>query len=109
MLDISFNSICGNGKIEPPKKEEEEKEKDKDKPKKKKPKKLTNTDLAEVGGAAGMFYEEYAERWSKMFRTNKSLIHVDMSHNHIKEIDCEIIAEGLKSNHNVLGLHFQGN
>lgn len=104
MLDISFNSICGNGKIELPKDEEEEKEKDK--PKNKKiSKKLANNDLEGVG-AAGMFYEEYAERWSKMFRTNKSLIHVDMSHNHIKELDCEIIAEGLKSNHNVLGLHF---
>ena len=34
MLDISFNSICGNGKIELPKDEEEEKEKDKPKNKK---------------------------------------------------------------------------
>lgn len=108
MLDISFNSICGNGKLEPPKEEDEEndKKKEKDKPKKKINKKLTNSDLAVVGGAAGMFYEEYAERWSKMFRINKSLVHVDMSHNHIKEIDCEIIGEGLKSNHNILGLHF---
>jgi len=44
-----------------------------------------------------------------MFAKNKSLQHVDLSHNKIKVIDCEIIAEGLKSNHSILGLHFNGN
>ena len=105
MLDLSFNSICGNGKVELPMDEEDEKDKkDKKKPNKKK----ANDDLAKVG-VAGAFYEEYAEKWAKMFRVNKSLVHVDLSHNHIKAIDCEIMADGLKANHNILGLHFKGN
>ena len=99
MLDISFNSICGNGKNELPKDDDEQNKK----VNKKVNTKVFNNDLA------GFFYEEYSEHWAKMFKINKSLVHVDMSHNHIKEIDCEIIAEGLKSNHNVLGLHFVGN
>jgi Leucine-rich repeat (LRR) protein len=73
-------------------------------------KKKTNKDLAGLlGTTAGGFYEEYAEKWSRMFQKNRSLVHVDLSHNKIREIDCEIIAEGLKGNHVVLGLHFQGN
>ena len=38
-----------------------------------------------------------------------SLIHVDLSHNHIQMDDVEIIAEGLKINHSILGFHFAGN
>lgn len=32
-----------------------------------------------------------------------------MSNNKIDLNDCEIIAEGLKQNHSILGLHFRGN
>ena len=32
-----------------------------------------------------------------------------MSHNNIRLDDVEIIAEGLKDNHTILGLHFVGN
>ena len=32
-----------------------------------------------------------------------------MSHNHIPMTDVEIIADGLKDNHNILGIHFIGN
>jgi hypothetical protein len=32
-----------------------------------------------------------------------------MSHNNIESDDVEIIAEGLKSNHSILGIHFTGN
>lgn len=86
MLDISFNSICGNGKTELPKDEDDLNKK----VNKKVRINVSNSNLA------AFFYEEYAEHWAKMFSMNKSLVHVDLSHNHIKEIDCEIIAEGLK-------------
>jgi len=32
-----------------------------------------------------------------------------MSNNKIDITDCEIIAEGLKQNHSILGIHFAGN
>ena len=54
MLDISFNSICGNGKNELPKDENEPVKK----VNKKVSTKVANSDLA------GIFYEEYAERWA---------------------------------------------
>lgn len=44
-----------------------------------------------------------------MFKENKSLIHLDLSHNNIKKEDCEVMAEGLKENHTVLGFHMIGN
>ena len=54
MLDISFNSICGNGKNELPKDENELV---------KKVNKKVSTKVAN-SGLAGIFYEEYAERWA---------------------------------------------
>jgi len=60
-------------------------------------------------GVPDAFFQGFAEKWSEMFRRNQSLVHVDMSHNNLKVVDCEIMAEGLKQNHKVLGLHFQGN
>lgn len=102
LLDLSFNFVCGTKNNDP------DTDEDKKSPQKKKKKK--NKDLAGLlGTTAGGFYEEYAEKWSRMFQKNRSLVHVDLSHNKIREIDCEIIAEGLKGNHVVLGLHFQGN
>lgn len=44
-----------------------------------------------------------------MFRENKSLIHLDISHNNFKRGDCDLIEEGLKDNHTLLGLHMVGN
>ena len=32
-----------------------------------------------------------------------------MSHNHLETTDVEIIAEGLKENQQILGIHFAGN
>ena len=32
-----------------------------------------------------------------------------MSHNHMEKNDIEIIAEGLKENQQILGIHFAGN
>ena len=36
-------------------------------------------------------------------------MHVDISHNHLEQTEVEIIAEGLKENHTILGIHFAGN
>ena len=108
VLDISYNSITGTGikiiKDEPP-------EGEKLSPKKS-PKKGLKTDKNQstVGkGFAELFHQGFAEPWARALRKNKSLIHVDMSHNNIRLDDVEIIADGLKDNHHILGLHFVGN
>ena len=51
----------------------------------------------------------HAEAWRDCFRENKSLVHVDISHNKVPKIDMEIIGEGLKENHTILGIHVNGN
>lgn len=48
----------------------------------------------------------YAEVWRDAFKENKSLVHVDISHNRMTKVDVEIIAEGLKENHSIFGIHF---
>jgi hypothetical protein len=37
------------------------------------------------------------------------LKHLDLSHNYITYNECEVIAEGLKENHSLIGLHIAGN
>lgn len=51
----------------------------------------------------------FSEAWRDTFKYNKSLMHIDLSHNNMAKIDVEILAEGLKENHNILGVHFMGN
>jgi hypothetical protein len=46
---------------------------------------------------------------ANMFKENKTLIHLDLSHNNLKKSDCEVIDEGLKENHTLLGIHMVGN
>lgn len=53
--------------------------------------------------------KQAAESISKCIKTNTSLSHLDLSYNSITSEDAEIIAEGLKSNHTILGLHISGN
>ena len=115
VFDISFNSICGAGikKYEEEKKDEEE---GKDGDKKKKDKKKRKKSLEKEGGKktgkgsiAELFAQGFSEPWANAYRKNKSLLHVDMSHNHIPLQDVEIIADGLKDNHKILGFHFSGN
>ncbi|OMJ93570.1 hypothetical protein SteCoe_3405 [Stentor coeruleus] len=50
-----------------------------------------------------------ANAFSKMFSVNQFLQHVDLSNNYFGKKECEIIGEGLKDNHNIYGLHVQGN
>lgn len=47
--------------------------------------------------------------WAEVFETNKKLIHLDLSFNKIGMEDTEIMAEKLKLNNTLYGLHFQGN
>lgn len=47
--------------------------------------------------------------WGQAFKENKSLVHIDLSHNNFKKADCRSISEGLKENHTILGLHLMGN
>jgi hypothetical protein len=47
--------------------------------------------------------------FAQMFKENKTLLHVDLSHNNFKKVDCEIIEEGLKENHTLFGIHMIGN
>ena len=49
------------------------------------------------------------EELAKMFKSNKALLHLDLSHNNLKKQDCEIIEEGLSDNHTLLGIHMVGN
>ena len=51
----------------------------------------------------------YAKAWSECFKKNTALIHVDISHNNLRTIEIEIIADGLKHNHSILGIHLRGN
>ena len=44
-----------------------------------------------------------------MFRENKTLIHLDLSHNNLKKQDILIMEEGLRENHTLLGIHMVGN
>ena len=113
VLDISFNSICGTGmKRYDEEKKEEEDGKDGDKKQKAKKKrgqsKEKETKPAK-GSMAELFAQGFSEPWAAAYRKNRSLLHVDMSHNHIPLQDVEIIADGLKANHTVLGFHFLGN
>lgn len=81
VLDISFNSICG------------------------------------VVGASGKQLTEQlklkknaaVKAWSDCFRNNKTLMHVDISHNHIGWDDMEVISDGLNENFTILGIHVKGN
>ena len=113
VFDISFNSICGAGikRYEEEKKEEGE-GKDGDKKKKEKKKRAKSKEKEKKpakGSIAELFAQGFSEPWARAYRHNKSLLHVDMSHNHIPLQDVEIIADGLKDNHKILGFHFIGN
>jgi len=51
----------------------------------------------------------FAESWAKCFKNNESLVHVDISHNSLRWEQMEIIGEGLRTNHTIMGLHVKGN
>jgi len=45
----------------------------------------------------------------QMFIQNKTLIHCDFSHCGFSEYECQVMNEGLKRNHTILGIHMVGN
>ena len=56
-----------------------------------------------------MAYSEAAEALRLTFKENNKLIHVDLSHNQFSELDCQVMAGGLVTNHTLMGLHMLGN
>lgn len=52
---------------------------------------------------------ELSKSWADCFNANKSLIHVDISNNGIQWPEMEVIGEGLRTNHTLLGIHVNGN
>ena len=50
-----------------------------------------------------------ALEFKKLFIENKSLIHLDLSHNSFNEIGIQLLYEGLLENHSILGIHLIGN
>lgn len=46
---------------------------------------------------------------SNAFSINRSLVHIDLSYVGLDLEDCDILNEGLKKNHIVLGIHMLGN
>lgn len=95
-LDLSFNFVCGGAGHR----------NDDSRNPNLKSTRSPGKDLTGLGIPEIALYEDYADKWRQMFQSNKSLIHVDLSHNRIKAADCKIIAEGLQQNHTILGLHF---
>ena len=52
----------------------------------------------------------FAEEFSSYIKNQLcSLAHINISHNNIPYIDCELISEATKNNHNILGFHVDGN
>jgi hypothetical protein len=45
----------------------------------------------------------------KMFKANKTIMHLDMSHNGWESKELNKMTEGMKSNHKILGIHMMGN
>jgi hypothetical protein len=50
-----------------------------------------------------------ATAWSTTFLMNKSLVHLDISHNNFQAEEIKVMGEGLNKNHTILGIHSSGN
>jgi len=50
-----------------------------------------------------------AEAWGACFQNNKTLLHLDISHNGFDSEEVKILAEGLLENQTILGVHMEGN
>ena len=42
-------------------------------------------------------------------KTDLSLIHLDISYNNLNNVDCKLLSEKVKLNHEILGIHVEGN
>ncbi|CAE8605277.1 unnamed protein product, partial [Polarella glacialis] len=59
--------------------------------------------LGKVGG------EEICQQLARLFVESKTLRHLDLSKCELSASQCQVLADGLKSNTSVLGLHIDGN
>ena len=50
-----------------------------------------------------------AKAIARCFEKNSSLFHVDLSHNNLNAKTLKIISQGLQNNHNIYGIHIEGN
>lgn len=46
---------------------------------------------------------------SRVVKENSTLQHLDLSNNYLTSSDIDLVAEGLRSNHTILGVHVEGN
>ena len=51
----------------------------------------------------------FVKQFSEILTTQETLMHLDLSHNKLKEEDCKNIATALVENHTLWGLHFSDN
>ena len=70
---------------------------------------LLELDLSWNSMSSHMELESSADAISEAFSVNKTLKHIDLSYNRFSVKECELIAEGLTSNHHLLGIHLEGN
>lgn len=58
-------------------------------------------------GRTGNF--ETAQSIGAFFRNNKKITHLDLSYNNFSSQECEILADNIKQNHTIYGIHTIGN
>lgn len=59
--------------------------------------------LGDAGAASG------AEALAEALRVSVTLYHLDLSYNNLGAASCQVIAQGLRDNHHLYGLHIVGN
>ena len=60
-------------------------------------------------GSGGVTPTEVGTVWGNSLAENKTLLHLDLSFNKIKYADTQVLADKIKKNHTIYGLHYQGN
>eukprot|EP00746_Dinoflagellata_sp_MGD_P149240 gnl/MRDRNA2_/MRDRNA2_81299_c1_seq1.p1 gnl/MRDRNA2_/MRDRNA2_81299_c1~~gnl/MRDRNA2_/MRDRNA2_81299_c1_seq1.p1 ORF type:complete len:1465 (+),score=308.52 gnl/MRDRNA2_/MRDRNA2_81299_c1_seq1:52-4446(+) len=55
------------------------------------------------------FSELSAKMMASVFQCSKALFHLDLSYNGFASAECKILAEGLRTNHTLFGIHLNGN
>jgi hypothetical protein len=45
---------------------------------------------------------------SKLFSTNTRLLHLNIAQNKFTPLECDLMSQGLRNNHTLLGIHITG-